>query len=189
MSSRYIYWMAKESQTDAVVLAALSIEAMTGYVLRQQVQHNLGHFWSESFGQIYPALARLSGQQLIERTHEGGGRADAAPYRLTPAGRERLVELLSTPPTPTTPRNGLLLRLFFGNAIGEEACRRLVLEARAQAESQLTYLAQARREASDGANGDNTRYFLITISAGEHAARASILWANETLQALDDSDV
>ena len=189
MSSRYSYRMARESQTDAVVLAALSIEPMTGYVLRQQVQHNLGHFWSESFGQIYPALARLAEQRLIERTHDGGGRTDSAPYRLTPAGRERLVGLLSAPPTPTTPRNGLLLRLFFGNAIGEEACRALVREARAQAESQLAYLEQSRREASDGANGDNTRYFLITISAGEHAARATILWANETLEALGDPAV
>jgi DNA-binding PadR family transcriptional regulator len=177
--------MARESQTDAVVLAALSIEPMTGYVLRQQVQHNLGHFWNESFGQIYPALARLSEQQLIERTHEGEQRANSAPYRLTPAGRSRLVELLSTPPTPTTPRNGLLLRLFFGNAIGEEACRRLVTDARTQAESQLAYLAEARREATDESNGENARYFLITISAGEHAARATILWANETLVALD----
>jgi DNA-binding PadR family transcriptional regulator len=176
--------MARESQTDAVVLAALSVEPMTGYVLRRQVEHNLGHFWSESFGQIYPALARLSADGLIERTHEGGGRADSAPYRLTPTGRSRLVELLSAPPTPATPRNGLLLRLFFGNAIGEEACRRLVADARTQAENQLVYLAQARREAADGSNGENTRYFLITISAGEHAARATILWADETLVAL-----
>ena len=176
--------MARESQTDAVVLAALSIEPMTGYVLRQQVQHNLGHFWNESFGQIYPALARLSDEELIERTHEDEGRTNSALYRLTPTGQARLVELLSTPPTPTTPRNGLLLRLFFGSAIGEDACRKLVSDARTQAEHQLAYLSQARREATDGSNGENTRYFLITISAGEHAARATIQWADETLVAL-----
>ena len=178
--------MTRGSQTDVAILAAISIEPMTGYTLRAEIQRSLGHFWSESFGQIYPALARLSGDGLIEKTNDGSGRAGSATYRLTGAGRSQLVELLGAPPTPTTPRNGLLLRLFFGNILGIEACRSLVIDARAQAESQLAYLKVARAEASDGSYPEHQRYFLITISAGEHSARATIAWADETLRILTE---
>lgn len=179
--------MARESQTNVAILAALSIEPMTGYVLRNEIQRNLGHFWSESFGQIYPALARLTSDGSVEKTGSTAGRADSSSYRLTPAGHTKLVELLRAPPTPTTPRNGLLLRLFFGSVLGADACRRLVSDARQQAEDQLTYLAQARAEATDGHQGEHERYFLITISAGEHAAHATIAWADETLRALENT--
>ena len=45
--------MARPSQTDLAVLAALSIGPMTGYALRETITTELGSFWSESFGQIY----------------------------------------------------------------------------------------------------------------------------------------
>jgi DNA-binding PadR family transcriptional regulator len=177
--------MARGSQTDVAVLAALSVEPMTGYVLRAAIQHTLGHFWSESFGQIYPSLSRLTAEGLVERTDAPAGRAGSAAFQLTSAGRETLVELLSAPPAASTPRNGLLLRLFFGNVLGAAACRALVSEARAKAEAQLVALAQARAEAAaDTEHPDKVPYWLMTISAGEHSARAAIAWADETIDAL-----
>jgi DNA-binding PadR family transcriptional regulator len=49
--------MPRSSQTETAVLGALSVMPMTGYALREAIRDVLGHFWSESFGQIYPTLA------------------------------------------------------------------------------------------------------------------------------------
>jgi DNA-binding PadR family transcriptional regulator len=46
--------MARQAQTSTAVLGALSVEPMTGYEIRQVIADVLGHFWHESFGQIYP---------------------------------------------------------------------------------------------------------------------------------------
>ena len=175
--------MARSDQTQTAVLGALSLMPMSGYALREEIKNTLGHFWSESFGQIYPALAELQRAGLVERRDDAGGRSSN--YNITPAGTARLRELLSEPPQPGKPRNGVLLRLFFGRQLGPEACRQLVLEAHAQAEAQLAAMEEARGELAGGHLGNNTPYALITVSAGEHSAKATIAWAKDALATLD----
>jgi DNA-binding PadR family transcriptional regulator len=176
--------MPRATQTDLAVLAALSVQPMTGYAVRDAIRTHLGAFWSESFGQIYPALARLRDEGLVASAE--GERTGSSTYALTPEGRARLVELMREPATSTPPRNGTLLRLFFGDAIGATACRELVAEYRVLAEGKLAELAAARRETeAEPADLPQRPYWLMTISAGEHTARAAIAWADETLAALD----
>ena len=175
--------MARSDQTQTAVLGALSILPMSGYALREEIKNTLGHFWSESFGQIYPALAELQRAGFVQRQDDAGGRSSS--YGVTAAGTARLRRLLAEPPQPSKPRNGVLLRLFFGRQLGAEACRRLVLEARAQAEAQLAAMNEARSELAEGKLGDNTPYALITVAAGEHSARATIAWAKDALAILD----
>ena len=177
--------MARNDQTQAAVLGGLSVMPMTGYALRNEIRDTLGHFWSESFGQIYPALAELERQGLVER--RGAERTGSSTFAITPAGTARLVELLGEPAQPSPPRNGLLLRLFFGRQLGPEACRTLVHRAREQAQQQLAQLQAVRRELRDDQEHDaDSPYWLLTVSAGEHTARATIAWADETLAALAD---
>jgi DNA-binding PadR family transcriptional regulator len=167
------------------VLGALSVLPMTGYALRNEIRDTLGHFWSESFGQIYPALAELERQGLVERRE--AERTGSSTYAITPAGTARLLDLLTEPAQPVPPRNGLLLRLFFGRQLGPEACRTLVQRAREQAEQQLAQLTAVRQELrNDQDHAADRPYWLLTVSAGEHTARAAIAWADEALAALSD---
>jgi DNA-binding PadR family transcriptional regulator len=173
--------MSRTEQTQTAVLGALSVMPMTGYALREEIRSVLGHFWNESFGQIYPALAELERQGLVERRGTG---ARSSLFAITRAGTARLRELLSEPAQPARPRNGLMLRLFFGRQLGPEACLDLIREAREEAEARLAGLAVARSESQEGPHAQDRPYWLLTISAGEHAARAAIAWADEALEAL-----
>ncbi|GAA3010293.1 PadR family transcriptional regulator [Actinokineospora diospyrosa] len=172
--------MARRSQTEVAVLGALSVAPMTGYAVREAIRDVLGHFWSESFGQIYPTLAGLEERGYVRRADR------AAPFELTGEGVARLRELLAEPPQRVPPRNGVMLRLFFGRQLGPEACRALLLEAKADAERQLAEFA-ALRAAVAGEGGPDTPYSLITISAGVHTARAALAWAEESLAALPEA--
>ncbi|MEC5181731.1 PadR family transcriptional regulator [Arthrobacter sp. CG_A4] len=174
--------MARSDQTRTAVLGALSIMPMSGYALREEIKNTLGHFWNESFGQIYPALAELQREGLVKRQNDVSGRS--SPYDITAAGTARLRELLAEPPQHSKPRNGVLLRLFFGRQLGPVACRQLVLQTAAQAERQLAAMKEARSELAGGELGANTPYALITIAAGEHSARATIDWAKDALVVL-----
>jgi DNA-binding PadR family transcriptional regulator len=179
--------MARASQTEAAVLGVLSVQSMTGYAVREAIRDILGHFWNESFGQIYPTLAQLEQDGLVERSR--GERAGSSVYAITVAGRDRLVELLRQPDRPAPARSGLMLRLFFGNALGVEACRRLIHDAQVTAENQLTTFRALRDElASETSNREHHPYWLMTISAGEHTARATLAWAGESLEALAELD-
>ena len=177
--------MARSSQTETAVLGALSVMPMTGYAVREAIRDVLGHFWSESFGQIYPTLAELERQGHVRR--RGSKRTRSSTFAITGSGTARLKELLAQPIQTAPPRNGLMLRLFFGRQLGPEACRSLLLEAKAQAERRLAEYEAVRKELLDEeAHAEDRPYWLLTVSAGEHTARAAIAWAEESLAALDD---
>ena len=174
--------MAASDQTQMAVLGGLSIAPMTGYALREQIRDALGSFWAESFGQIYPALAALEQEGLIER--QAALRSGSSTFAITPQGSVRLRELLAEAPQPVKPRNGVLLRLFFGRQLGEEACRQLVADTRTRAQAELDRLRDIRAELRADTGAD-APYILLTVLAREHAARASLAWADEALGVLD----
>ncbi|MGH2529129.1 MAG: PadR family transcriptional regulator [Actinomycetota bacterium] len=177
--------MVRPNQTETAVLGALSVEPLTGYALREAIRDVLGHFWSESFGQIYPTLAEIERQGLVKR--RGSSRPGSSTFAITASGRARLKELLAQPIRPVPPRNGLMLRLFFGRHLGPEACRSFVLEAKADAERRLTQYEEVRVELEQDEDHTKDRpFWLLTVSAGEHTARAAIAWADETIAALDE---
>jgi DNA-binding PadR family transcriptional regulator len=187
ISARKEFEVARSSQTKTAVLGGLSVMPMTGYALREAIRDVLGHFWSESFGQIYPTLAELERQGYVRR--RGSKRARSSTFAITASGRARLRELLAQPIQPLPPRNGLMLRLFFGRQLGPEACRSLVLEARADAKRRQAQYETIRHELDlDETHAEDRPFWLLTVSAGQHTARATIAWADEALLALDEID-
>jgi DNA-binding PadR family transcriptional regulator len=174
---------SRGSQTHMAVLGALTTEPMTGYALRVAIRDVLGHFWSESFGQIYPALADLERQGLVKRA--GVPRTGSSTYAITPAGSRHLRALLAQPIQATPPRNGLMLRLFFGRTLGVEACRALIEDARAEARRRLAeYDALAEQVANEPQSADDAPFWQLTISAARHSSLAAIAWADESLATL-----
>lgn len=172
-------------QTELAVLGALSVEPATGYAVRESIRDVLGHFWSESFGQIYPTLAELERHGHVRRGV--GSRAGSSVFTITESGTARLRELLSEPVQAVPPRSGLLLRLFFGRTLGTQACRALIMAARVDAERQLTEYAAVNRELSaEEQHAQDHPFWLLTVSAGQHAATATIEWTTEALGVLDD---
>jgi DNA-binding PadR family transcriptional regulator len=164
------------------VLGALSIEPMTAYALREAIRDVLGHFWSESFGQIYPTLHALEEEGHVRR--RGGARARSSVFEITGSGTARLIELLSEPVQEMPARNGLMLRLFFGRTLGRDRCRDLVRATREAAESQLKeYEELLHRLAAEEGDTPDWPYIRTTIRAGIYHTRSTIAWADETLDA------
>ncbi|HSF97242.1 MAG TPA: PadR family transcriptional regulator [Ornithinibacter sp.] len=181
--------MARHSQTEVAVLGALSTGPMTGYEVRRAITEVLGHFWHESYGQIYPCLAALEQSGSVRRT--GPGRTSGTVFQITPAGQDQLRKLLAEPHATPPARNGLLLRLFFGAHLADGAARNLLEQARDRARRALEEYAsvrdetgdETREESGDGA-GRERALRAITLSFGEHVARAQIAWAQESLETL-----
>ncbi len=172
--------MARSAQTELAVLGALSVEPMTGYGLRAAISETLGHFWHESFGQIYPTLKKLEEAGYVQR--EG---AERGAFSITAAGEERLRDLLAEPFTPAPPRDPLLLRVFFARHVAPELTRERLVQALDSAVSRSEEFAKIRAEIEEQSGSGDSVYWLMTLNAGEHAARARIAWAREALEMLD----
>lgn len=173
--------------TQDALLGILSMSPMSGYTIRSVIEQSIGNFWSESFGQIYPSLKRLTAEGMIEKkTERQKGRPDRNVYSLTGKGRERLREWLTVPAAPTVPRNDLLLKLFFGRHVPVRVSRENVAEFVAGQEAALKHYSSIRKELErEQCDDPQAPFWLMTVSYGRHFSEAMVKWGKETLKELD----
>lgn len=176
----------REKSTGFVVLGILAVGGdLSGYEIRQWVAQAIGFFWSESYGQIYPELRRLSGAKLIKALAAEGARG-AKRYRITAAGREELRRWLQRAPGAERQRNELLLKLFFGAVTGPASARSFLAEA-VRAQEKRVGAIQAAEELviREDRGSDNLVFSLITILGGQFVYAARLEWARASLALLD----
>lgn len=173
--------------TPNALLGLLSLGPMSGYDIRQLIQRSIGHFWSESYGQIYPGLKRLAAAGLVEKkTERKKGSPDRHVYSLTADGRERLRRWLKLPVEEAVPRNELLLKLFFGGQVSPSVSREHVQAYLESHESKLrAYGAIAKTLRKEETNDPQLPFWLMTLSMGRHNSAAMVKWCKETMAELD----
>jgi DNA-binding PadR family transcriptional regulator len=176
--------------TAKALLGLLSMKPMSGYDIRQLIPWSIGHFWSESYGQIYPALKQMAAAGLVERTTERQkSRPDRYVYSLTKEGRRELREWLKLPPEMAVPRNELLLKVFFGGQVSPQVSREHVERYRRMQEEALkVYAATAKRLKREEAGDPQLPYWLMTLRMGQHHSKAMVTWCRETLRELEKLD-
>jgi PadR family transcriptional regulator AphA len=174
------------SQSQFAVLGLLSMEPMSGYDLKQLSAWSVGHFWRESYGQIYPTLRQLEKQRLVtRRTQRQKGKPDRNEYSITNAGRNRLKKWLALPPNREVPRNELLLKLFFGGQVSGLISRNHLEEHRQSCELELSDYAEVRRRlGNEHKNHPDRPFWEMTLNYGEHMARAQMAWCEESIKKL-----
>ncbi len=182
--------MVERQGSKYAILGMLSLRPMSGYDIRKAVNESIRHFWSESYGQLYPALKRLEAQKLVE--HARGvqkGRAGRKVYALTRTGRRELQKWITRQPQMQPFRNELLLKLFFGRLVPREACQEHLRHFRQRQEDFLQIYRQVEGWLQTEHDGSpDLRYWLITLGYGVHQARALRDWCDETMAALEKSD-
>ena len=93
------------------LLGLLARRPMSGYELTKEFDRTLWHAWSATHSQIYPELARLREEGLIEQTERGPrGRKT---YAITDAGLAAVKRWLSETEPDRSSRSELILRTFF----------------------------------------------------------------------------
>ena len=178
-------------QTDYVILGLLTEGPLSGYDIKKLVDLRFGFFWSESFGQIFPALRKLSEMGLIEASSGAsqGGRAKKT-YCILPAGVAAVKSWMATPVERESYRLELLLRMYFGHFAAPETLAGQVEAFRQKHDAEARLLEQFRLELEPLRERDaNHPHILRVIDLGLRVNRAYLDWSRETLEELERSEV
>ena len=169
-------------QTDYVILGLLAERPLSGYQMKKIIDIRFQFFWSESFGQIFPALKSLASEGLVEEyPQEASGGHAAKTYQITPAGKEALVEWISQPVEKESLRLEILLKTYFsGYAAPDVMLAHLATFEQSHAQ-QLHILGLFQEELlripdEEENHGD----ILRVIDFGLKANRAYLDWCRET---------
>jgi len=178
----------RTSSTPYAILGLLGLEPMSGYDIRRTSQETLSHFWSESFGQIYPALANLARGGLVRAVTTGPaarGRGGRRVYALTPKGRAALARWRRRSPVERPFRNELLLKLFTSDSRSARDLRPHVLALQRLERAGLAqYAVLRRRIRNEAADHPSRDAWLLTLRYGELRSRAVLKWCAEATRGL-----
>lgn len=101
-----------------VCLGLLTFGEASGYDLKKHFEATIDHFFATGFGSIYPALASLAEDGLIESIDASSeGRPGRKAYRITPAGESALKARLATSDPSHKVRSELLALLYFAHLV------------------------------------------------------------------------
>ena len=171
------------SDTELAVLGLLSFGERSGYELDKLARGSIGYFWRPAKSKIYAILPRLVERGLAEsEAVMQATRPDKRLYRLTPGGERALRDWLgSRDVSAGVARDGLLLKLFFGE-LGEAAALREQIEGRRlRARVQLSELEEIER----GIDRDADFYPYLTLLHGIEDARSTMAWCDRALAELE----
>ena len=166
------------------VLGLLAVHPATGYELAQSFDRSLAHAWHASHSQIYPELAKLEGEGMVEVV--GQGPRNSRTYDVTPAGREELRRWLVEVEPSRAQRSEQAVRMFFAPRLLEPGDARRVLQR------DLDHVRAYRRDILEplaekmAAAGEESQPFAPSVDLGLRMNRVFEEWLGDQLAALDD---
>ena len=177
----------REVKSKYAILGMLSIEPMSGYDIKKEVENSISNFWTESYGQIYPVLRNLIAEKLVTKSVEReAGKPDRHVYSLTAKGRKELRQWLRKDFAPKIQRDEFLLKLFFGEEIPAKANIAHVEQFRDRQRGLLQkYRAVEKQIVREYSDNTNAPYWLMTVRYGQHVSRALLQWSDNTLTELN----
>ena len=150
---------------------------MSGYELTKVFDRTLRHAWSATHSQIYPELARLREDGLIEQAEQGPrGRKT---YAITPAGLDAVRRWMRETEPDRGGRNEVSLRTFFLWLLEQEQIEEFF---RREAEHHRAQLADfEERAAREPADDRAERASRVALEWGIRHERAKLEWAEWAL--------
>ena len=181
--------MANEKKLDCVILGLLSHESLTGYEIKKRIDIGIKHFWSASFGSIYPTLEGMLNSGMVTRLDTKERGRSKARYTITDLGRRRLAEWLAQPAEKDELRYETLLKLFFcGDAGKDEALGHIERFGR-NIEKQLPFLDASVERLNNVKDTDPAhRYYMLTAMCGVRIYNALLEWCGEAKMLLEETN-
>ena len=177
--------MSPGPSTPYAILGLLRFGPMSGYDIHKELAEETAFFWSESYGQIYPALRSLSARRWAKARRSIAKGRERRVYSITSRGQRAFDEWLSVAPRATPPRNELLLKIFLADREFLDPPETWVRDLLAEETERLRILRRLQDRIPRGNHRHpNVRFWAITLGYVERQSEGAVAWCQKTLAAL-----
>lgn len=154
-------------------LGVLSLGDATGYEIKKMFEDGpFSYFYEASFGSIYPALNRLTAENMVACTQFAQDkRPDKKVYSLTDAGWRAFAEEIVKPPGRDRLRSEFLVTVTFSQFLSPGQLGRVIDERMDFHRQQIDQMARLRQVCGDSP----VRQFTIGLGATLHTAALEYL--------------
>jgi PadR family transcriptional regulator AphA len=170
--------MKAGSRTRFLILGLLCEGPLSGYDIARLTRLRFRFFWSESYGQIYPELRRLSAEGLIAELHPTGGPRGKRSWSLTGAGGVALRSWLAEKGASDSARLETLLKAYFAFAGAPGTLSSVLGNFRDKLALDIDGLEKEEKQLRDAPDPHlDHRYALMTLELGLLTYRTWKDWA------------
>jgi DNA-binding PadR family transcriptional regulator len=159
------------------LLGALADRPRTGYELLKHFEQSLAYAWPASHSQIYPELARLLANGLIEQT--GSGARNSKTYAVTDTGLAEIRRWLRDTTPDRRVRSDAALRTFFLWLLEPEVASKQLERERDYWRGVLDEFLRIREEPTG--HNKKARTFRIALEGGIGVVEARIAWLDDAI--------
>ena len=157
------------------LLGSLAGQPGTGYDLVKHFEQSLAFAWPASHSQIYPELARLLDERLIEQT--GAGARNSKTYAVTEAGLDEMRRWLRETTPDRRVRSGAALRTFFLWLLEPDEAEAQVTSERAYWQGVLDEFLRIQAEPTG--HDKKARTLRIALEGGIRNVEARLAWLDD----------
>jgi PadR family transcriptional regulator, regulatory protein AphA len=178
--------LMKKQKTQYVILGLLSMEPLSGYEIQKLIHQSIGHFWSESNGQLYPALNQLLDNKLIllDRIEQKKKKVRHI-YSITDEGRVALEGWLQEKTEgKSNHRDEDLFKLFFGKNCSTQVCLDLLLCRQKRVQNKLEEFTAIQNEITMCSSSPHYQFWSFALKNGLYQAEAELRWCKECIKEL-----
>jgi len=164
---------------EVAILGLLKERPMHGYELKKRLSYMLGHFWTVSYGSLYPALKRLEKSGSIERAYSVKEKTrNRNVFRITSKGEAEFMRLLAEDISDTSlaDTEKFDLRMAFFQYLEPERRLSLLETRRRLLEAQVVEFKAYR-----SSNGDEDHYRKGLMRHKVELARSDIRWLDKLM--------
>ncbi len=154
------------------LLGALADRPRTGYGLLKHFEQSLAYAWPASHSQIYPELARLLEDGLIEQTSAGA--RNSKTYAVTDAGLAEVRRWLRDTEPDRRVRSDAALRTFFLWLLEPDEAREHLERERVHARARLEELLEIRGAPREP--GRKEQAFGVALEGGIRSLESRLAW-------------
>jgi len=173
--------LSRKNNTLYAILGMIAQGPRSGYDIRKPFNESLSFFWSESYGQIYPALKEIVKEGYAEEQVEPNDPRKKKLYRISAKGLEIFREWLSRPVDPINYRDELLLKIFLASPQDHRAILSQIEREREELTSNLAKLREQEAQARRHYAGRTLPPWILTLRYGILSMEARLNWCEESV--------
>lgn len=165
---------------ELAILGLLKERPMHGYELKKRLSYMLGHFWTVSYGSLYPALKRLEKSGSIEKAYSVKEKTrNRNVFRVTPRGEKEFMRMMASDLSDASlaDTEKFDLRMAFFQYLDPET-RLALLEKRRAVLAEQVLKFKAYRSAS----GEEDRYRTGLLRHKVELAKSDIRWLDRLME-------
>lgn len=178
--------MPRVNKSQFGILGCLSIKPMSAYEIKSFINRSIAHFWSESEGQLYPTLRKLSDEGMVIGAEEISQKLKTKiVYSITKSGKKALKQWLAAEVNNIPYRNEILLKVFFGSEVKEETTIKLLHQSLDSLKQRLQQLENVKASlATKSISKKRKKYVFLSLEYGLRLLRAEKKWYEFAIQEL-----